>query len=277
MSEGDRMRNRLNPYTKATMGLMKEIRSTLASAKKKKRAEEGRAQKIAPTPPSTGVPAALLANLGSTPNSMGSGSHHNYAAKHNQGNYVPYLKEDLLFEKIIPGGAVQNPSDSTLFNDLKSHPKNHDSVQRALDRWEELANYCLTEHAEIQFCRDDPQDIRGYHGVGVHSSGQENKGNGGIHCLRHEPLGSTGPEEVQACLHSPANLMGELIRYAVFNINVLGYRWSNPEIRARQDFFVKKMEGCRIVEAGNTKGVGQTELRGAKNDRTIVWSVKSSH
>ncbi|KAJ7354071.1 hypothetical protein DFH08DRAFT_803990 [Mycena albidolilacea] len=37
------------------------------------------------------------------------------------------------------------------------------------------------------------------------------------------------------------------------------------------------MEGCRIVEAVNTRGVGQTELTGAKNDRTIVWSFKSSH
>ncbi|KAJ7871902.1 hypothetical protein B0H14DRAFT_2570623 [Mycena olivaceomarginata] len=228
MLEGDRMWNRPNPYAKATMGLMKETQSTLVSAKKKKRAEEG-------------VPTALLANLGSTPNSMGSGSHYNYTAKHNQGNYVPYLKEDLLFKKIIPvddffsvhiryqGGAVQNPSDPTLFNNLKSHPKNHDSFQRAFDRWEEvgdethlyapfvqLANYCLMERAEIQFCRDDPQYICGYYGVGVHLSGQENKGNGDIYCLRHEPLGSTGPEEVQACLHSPANLMGELIRYAVF-------------------------------------------------------------
>lgn len=39
----------------------------------------------------------------------------------------------------------------------------------------------------------------------------------------------------------------------------------------------KKVEGCRIVEAVNTRGVNQTELRGAKNDRTIVWSFKSSH
>ncbi|KAJ6527414.1 hypothetical protein B0H19DRAFT_1334733 [Mycena capillaripes] len=31
----------------------------------------------------------------------------------------------------------------------------------------------------------------------------------------------------------------------------------------------KKVEGCRIVEAVNTREVGQTELRGAKNDRTI--------
>ncbi|KAJ7813122.1 hypothetical protein B0H14DRAFT_3751007 [Mycena olivaceomarginata] len=40
---------------------------------------------------------------------------------------------------------------------------------------------------------------------------------------------------------------------------------------------VTELEGCRIVEAVNTRGVGQTELRGAKNDRTIVWSFKSSH
>jgi hypothetical protein len=40
---------------------------------------------------------------------------------------------------------------------------------------------------------------------------------------------------------------------------------------------MKALEGCRIVEAVNTRGVGQTELRGAKNDRTIVWSFKSSH
>ncbi|KAJ6542555.1 PIN domain-like protein, partial [Mycena capillaripes] len=38
-----------------------------------------------------------------------------------------------------------------------------------------------------------------------------------------------------------------------------------------------RLEGCRIVEAVNTREVGQTELRGAKNDRTIVWSFKSSH
>jgi hypothetical protein len=31
------------------------------------------------------------------------------------------------------------------------------------------------------------------------------------------------------------------------------------------------------VEAVNTRGVGQTEPRGAKNDRTIVWSFKTSH
>jgi hypothetical protein len=37
------------------------------------------------------------------------------------------------------------------------------------------------------------------------------------------------------------------------------------------------VEGCRIVEAVNTRVVGQTKLREAKNDRTIVWSFKSSH
>jgi hypothetical protein len=31
------------------------------------------------------------------------------------------------------------------------------------------------------------------------------------------------------------------------------------------------------VKAVNTRGVGQTEPRGAKNDRTIVLSFKSSH
>jgi len=39
----------------------------------------------------------------------------------------------------------------------------------------------------------------------------------------------------------------------------------------------KKVEGCCILEAANTRGVGQTELIGAQNDRTIVWSFKSSH
>ncbi|KAJ7761627.1 hypothetical protein B0H14DRAFT_2634014 [Mycena olivaceomarginata] len=38
-----------------------------------------------------------------------------------------------------------------------------------------------------------------------------------------------------------------------------------------------ELEGCRIVEAVNTRVVGQTKLREAKNDRTIVWSFKSSH
>ena len=37
------------------------------------------------------------------------------------------------------------------------------------------------------------------------------------------------------------------------------------------------MEGCRIVEAVNTRVVGQTKLRVAQNDRTIVWSFKSGH
>ena len=40
---------------------------------------------------------------------------------------------------------------------------------------------------------------------------------------------------------------------------------------------VKTMEGCRIVEAVNTRAVGQTKLRVAQNDRTIVWSFKSGH
>jgi hypothetical protein len=31
------------------------------------------------------------------------------------------------------------------------------------------------------------------------------------------------------------------------------------------------------VEAVNTKAVGQTKLRVAQNDRTIVWSFKSGH
>ena len=38
-----------------------------------------------------------------------------------------------------------------------------------------------------------------------------------------------------------------------------------------------KVEGCRIVEAVNTRAVGQTKLRVAQNDRTIVWSFKSGH
>lgn len=37
------------------------------------------------------------------------------------------------------------------------------------------------------------------------------------------------------------------------------------------------LEGCRIVEAVNTRAVGQTKLRVAQNDRTIVWSFKSGH
>ncbi|KAJ6491133.1 hypothetical protein C8R45DRAFT_928960 [Mycena sanguinolenta] len=37
---------------------------------------------------------------------------------------------------------------------------------------------------------------------------------------------------------------------------------------------VIEMEGCRIVEAVNTRVVGQTKPRVAKNDRTIVWSFK---
>jgi hypothetical protein len=45
-SEGDRTRNRPNPYAKATPGLMKETRSNPASAKKKQRAEEGGARKM---------------------------------------------------------------------------------------------------------------------------------------------------------------------------------------------------------------------------------------
>jgi hypothetical protein len=38
-----------------------------------------------------------------------------------------------------------------------------------------------------------------------------------------------------------------------------------------------RLEGCRIVEAVNTRVVGQTKLREVKNDRTIMWSFKSSH
>ncbi|KAJ6573206.1 hypothetical protein DFH09DRAFT_1079358 [Mycena vulgaris] len=45
----------------------------------------------------------------------------------------------------------------------------------------------------------------------------------------------------------------------------------------RLETWLVKVEGCRIVEAVNTRGVGQTELEGTKNDRTIVWSFKSSH
>ena len=37
------------------------------------------------------------------------------------------------------------------------------------------------------------------------------------------------------------------------------------------------LEVCRIVEAVNTRAVGQTKLRVAQNDRTIVWSFKSGH
>ncbi|KAF8205932.1 hypothetical protein K438DRAFT_1756668 [Mycena galopus ATCC 62051] len=37
------------------------------------------------------------------------------------------------------------------------------------------------------------------------------------------------------------------------------------------------MNGCRIVEAVNTRTVGQTKLRVAQNDRTIVWSFKRGH
>jgi len=39
----------------------------------------------------------------------------------------------------------------------------------------------------------------------------------------------------------------------------------------------KKVEGCRIVEAVNTRMVGQTKLRVAQNDRTVVWSFKRGH
>jgi hypothetical protein len=37
------------------------------------------------------------------------------------------------------------------------------------------------------------------------------------------------------------------------------------------------MEGCRIVGAVNTGWSARQNYRGAKNDRTIVWSFKSSH
>ena len=44
-----------------------------------------------------------------------------------------------------------------------------------------------------------------------------------------------------------------------------------------KECLVEFMEGCHIVEAVNTRAVGQTKLRVAQNDRTIVWSFKSGH
>ncbi|KAJ6518377.1 hypothetical protein DFH09DRAFT_1098563 [Mycena vulgaris] len=41
--------------------------------------------------------------------------------------------------------------------------------------------------------------------------------------------------------------------------------------------YPEELEGCRIVEAVNTRAVGQTKLRVAQNDRTIVWSFKNGH
>jgi hypothetical protein len=38
-----------------------------------------------------------------------------------------------------------------------------------------------------------------------------------------------------------------------------------------------QLEGCCIVEAVNTRAVSQTIITATKNDRTIVWSFRSSH
>ncbi|KAJ7845781.1 hypothetical protein B0H13DRAFT_2209083 [Mycena leptocephala] len=124
------------------------------------------------TPPSAPAPI-----LDSTPQSKGSGSHHNYASEHTQKDYAPYLQEDLTHEKTITAAQffewilrITNAQDT-------SRTENDSKFQRYLatyNRWDvykretelyqpfvELANYCIGKQAKIQFCRDDPTIVHG--------------------------------------------------------------------------------------------------------------------
>ncbi|KAJ7649985.1 hypothetical protein FB45DRAFT_6550 [Roridomyces roridus] len=56
--------------------------------------------------------------------------------------------------------------------------------------------------------------------------------------------------------------------------------WSqiiSAEMSITNYFFDSSVEGCRIVEAVNTRGSARQNQEKPKNDRTIVWSFKRSH
>ncbi|KAJ6497924.1 hypothetical protein DFH09DRAFT_1204450 [Mycena vulgaris] len=121
------------------------------------------------TPPS--APASMP---DATPQSKGSGSHHNYASEHTQKDYAPYLRlrEDLIYERTITVAQffqwilrITNAHDT-------SSTENDPKFQKYLakyNRWDaykhetelyqpfvELANYCIGKQAKIRFGRDDP-------------------------------------------------------------------------------------------------------------------------
>jgi hypothetical protein len=124
------------------------------------------------TPPSAPAPI-----LDSTPQSKGSGSHHNHASEHTQKDYAPYLQEDLTHEKTITVAEyfewilrINNAEDTSR---MENDP-NFQKYMANYNRWDaykhetelykpfvELANYCLGRKSKIQFCRDDPTIVLG--------------------------------------------------------------------------------------------------------------------
>jgi hypothetical protein len=124
------------------------------------------------TPPSAPAPI-----LDSTPQSKGSESHHNYASKHTQKDYAPYLQEDLAHERTITVAQffewilrITNAQDTSA---TENDPEFEKYLAR-YNRWDvykketelyqpfvELANYCIGKKAKIQLCRDDPTIVHG--------------------------------------------------------------------------------------------------------------------
>ncbi|KAF7334854.1 Other 1 protein kinase [Mycena sanguinolenta] len=133
--------------------------------------------------PTTPTKAGPGAPVQSTPYNRGSGSQQNHAIQHTQEDYASYLQEDLSFEKRISVDEflksilhVKNPGDTSLYDALQnSSSRDREFFKTALDNyWKNascendlyapfvtLANFCLGKNADIQFCRDDPQIIRG--------------------------------------------------------------------------------------------------------------------
>ncbi|KAJ7357242.1 hypothetical protein DFH08DRAFT_736677 [Mycena albidolilacea] len=132
-----------------------------------------------PTTPTKRGPAPVVH---STPHNQGSGSQQNHATQHTQVNYASYLQEDLFFKKRISVDEflksilhVKKPDDTSLYDALQNNPKRTRELKTALENYRKnagretdlyapfvtLANHCLGKDASIQFCRDDPQIIRG--------------------------------------------------------------------------------------------------------------------
>ncbi|KAJ7804338.1 hypothetical protein B0H14DRAFT_3486344 [Mycena olivaceomarginata] len=97
--------------------------------------------------------------LDSTPQSKGSGSHHNYASEHTQKDYAPYLREDLAHERTITVAQffewilrITNAQDTSrtendhTFQKYLAKYNQWDVYERETQLYQpfvELANYCI--------------------------------------------------------------------------------------------------------------------------------------